>query len=404
VGHPNLWGAGGRACRYDPEGGYLKPVEYINMVQRQQTSHLPDPYDPTPVEQGITVYYTSLNVGGIDFAIIEDRKFKSGCTDLEIVEKGLGPRPDHIDKPDYDPRAFDLPGLKLLGDRQLAFLRHWAEDWSGVVMKCVVSQTVWSMASNYHSRDKTFYYADFDANGWPQTGRNKAVDLLRRCFAFQVCGDQHLSTIVQYGIDDWRDAGFAFCVPSIANLWPRWWAPKLPPLNPVDAGVEHTGDYLDGFGNKLTVYAHTNPHETGREPKELHDRMPGFGIVRFDKKQRTIRIECWPRMVDPAGGDAGQYPGWPRTIHHMDNYGREPVAWLPVIRVTGLIHPVVQVRDASGELVYAVRIKGTEFQPWVFADGEYEIKVGEPERNRWETRRVIATTSANGMAPMALSF
>jgi hypothetical protein len=40
----------------------------------------------------------------------------------------------------------------------------------------------------------------------------------------------------------------------------------------------------------------------------------------------------------------------------------------------------------------------------VFAEGEYEIKVGEPERNRWQTRRVKATTSADGAAPIVLAF
>jgi hypothetical protein len=64
------------------DGGYVMPVEYVNMVQRQQCGHLPDPYDPTPVKRSITVYYTSLEVGGIDFAILEDRKWKSGPAGL----------------------------------------------------------------------------------------------------------------------------------------------------------------------------------------------------------------------------------------------------------------------------------------------------------------------------------
>ena len=60
------------------DGGYFYPAEYVNLVQRHQTWHLPDPADPKPVEQGITVYFTRLRVGGIDFAILEDRKFKTG--------------------------------------------------------------------------------------------------------------------------------------------------------------------------------------------------------------------------------------------------------------------------------------------------------------------------------------
>ena len=80
VGHPNLWGANGKKSeRQDgADGGYFYPVEYVNMVQRQQSWNLPDPVDAAPVERGITVYFTNLKIGGVDFAILEDRKFKSG--------------------------------------------------------------------------------------------------------------------------------------------------------------------------------------------------------------------------------------------------------------------------------------------------------------------------------------
>jgi len=382
VGQGNLWGGNGRKVDIDTKGGYTRPAEYVKLVERQQTSHMPDSYDPTPIEQGIGVYYTSLNIGGIDFAIIEDRKFKSGCFDFNIVKKGLGPRPDHINKPSYDPRAFDVPGKKLL-DRQLQFLEQWSKDWDGVVMKAVVSQTLWSMVSTYHSSNKTFYYADFDANGWPQTARDKAIDRIRRCFAFHICGDQHLSSIVQYDIDRWRDSGWAFCVPSIANLWPRWWIPKQQGLNPEPGAQEYTGDFLDGFGNKVTVYAHTNPYKTGREPAELHDRMPGFGIVRFDKNTRKITMECWPRMVDPTDPSSQQYPGWPRVIHQYDNYPREAVTYLPTIVVEGQTDPLVQIIDQlAGEIVYAVRIQGSSFKPKVFCVGLYTIKVGHGSRQK----------------------
>ncbi|MDA1038881.1 MAG: hypothetical protein O3A37_01140 [Planctomycetota bacterium] len=68
VGHPNLWGAGGRkAERKDgADGGCFYPAAYVNMVQRQQTWHLPDPVDPAPVAQGIGVFFTRLVLGGLD--------------------------------------------------------------------------------------------------------------------------------------------------------------------------------------------------------------------------------------------------------------------------------------------------------------------------------------------------
>ncbi len=380
VGHPNLWGAGGKkAFDKDWEGGYLKSADYVNMVQRQQTWHMPDPIDPTPIGQEISVYYTRLRVGGIDFAVIEDRKWKTGC--LGVAPEGIGPRPDHIDQPNYDPASFDHPQYDLLGERQERFLADWGQDWTQAEMKCVLSQTLFAMVANYHSRDKTFYYADFDANGWPQTPRNRAVDLLRQCFAFHICGDQHLSSIVQYGKDEFRDGSWAFCVPSIANYWPRWWEPKLEGLNPEPGAQPYTGDFLEGFGNRITVFAHTNPPDRKLEVRSLEDGNPGFGLVRFNKAERSITMENWPRMVDPNDPDARQYEGWPRTIGQLDNYGRNPVAWLPTLQL-GQADQVVRVFDAEGQLVYALRTKGTSFQPWTFAEGTFSIVIGEGHQIR----------------------
>ena len=62
---------------------------------------MPDPFDPTPIERGIGVYYTDLTIGRVSFAIIEDRKFKTGPLGL-LPDKGWRPdRPDHISNPDY---------------------------------------------------------------------------------------------------------------------------------------------------------------------------------------------------------------------------------------------------------------------------------------------------------------
>jgi hypothetical protein len=59
------------------------------------------------VAQDISSYYTSLTLGGVDFAILEDRKFKSGPKGK--IPK-MGPRPDHIRDKSYDPASIDLPG------------------------------------------------------------------------------------------------------------------------------------------------------------------------------------------------------------------------------------------------------------------------------------------------------
>lgn len=57
-------------------GGYAESADWVNMVQRVQCAHNPDPYDPIPVLQDITVYYTAFAYG-VSFAVLEDRKFKN---------------------------------------------------------------------------------------------------------------------------------------------------------------------------------------------------------------------------------------------------------------------------------------------------------------------------------------
>ena len=382
----NIWGAGGRKIDIDNQGGYVMSPEFVNMVQQTQTSHFPDPYDPTPIKQGIGIYYCDINYGRISFAVIEDRKFKSGPAGL-VPETKSG-RPDHVIDPHFDPRTADVPGAKLLGDRQLKFLEDWASDWEKTDMKVVLSQTMFANAASLHGAEQKRLVADYDSNGWPQTGRNKALRKFRKAFATHISGDQHLATIIHYGIDDWNDAGWSFCVPSVANFYPRSWLPLKPGRNREHGMPDYTGEFLDGFGNRITVWAAANPGiKTGKEPSDLHDKMPGYGIVRFNKKERTITFECWPRYADPNNPTTGtQYPGWPKTIPVEDNYRRKDLAYLPTINVSGIVNPVIQIIDeATGKIIYTIRIKGVSFRPRVFKEGSYTVKIGEPGTDRMKT-------------------
>jgi len=376
VGHPNLWGENGkRSLRKDnADGGYFYPVEYVNMVQRQQSWHLPDPVDPAPVERGITVYFTRLRVGGIDFAILEDRKFKSGP---EGKIPPMGPRPDHINDPNYDPKTIDLPGLELLGARQLKFLREWGQDWAGAEMKAVFSQTAFCGAVHLHGQPENRLLADLDCNGWPQTGRNRALEEIRRARAVHLCGDQHLAVMLKHGITAWGDGPYAFTSPALVNtIYGRWWHPvdEKPGANPVAGSpLPWTGDFKDGLGNRMSIMAYANPPDI----KDERQRADGCGLVRFHKKTRRITVECWPRFADAKLGDQAQFPGWPITVNADDNDGREPVAWLPELTFEGATNPVVQVIDEkSGELLYTIRVAGTQFQPPVFSDSVFTVRVG----------------------------
>ena len=147
--------------------------------------------------------------------------------------------------------------------------------------------------------------------------------------------------------------------------------------NRAPGAPKYTGNFFDGFGNRMTVWAVANPVYTGKKPSKLYDRSAGFGVVKFYRDTRQIDIECWPRGVDPTATGAKQYPGWPVVINQMDNYNRNAWGWLPKVVVTGMNNPVIKIFDEGNDLVYALRIKGNTFSPRVFKEGIYAMAVGD---------------------------
>ena len=374
AGQPNLWGESGKISTLGgaSDGGYSRPAAYVREVERAQTSHLPDPVDPHKIQQGIGVWFTNFNWGNIDFAILEDRKFKTGPAGRVPKQ---GPRPDHIRNPEYDPASVDVDGAALLGERQLKFLNSWSSDWQDAKMKVALSATIFCGGAHIHGGANGRLHADMDSNGWPQSGRNRALASLRKAFAFHLAGDQHLATIFHHGIDEFRDAIWSFCVPSIANLYLRWWEPLKPGANREANSAEYTGDHLDGFANKVTNYAAANPE---RKPagNVLNTRSSGFGIVRLNTGKRTIKMECWPRNVDITDPKTSQYPGWPKTITQFDNYN--PTSWGKAGEITfNVADPVVEMTDeVSKEVLYTVRIKGKTFRPHLPKGTTFTLKAG----------------------------
>jgi hypothetical protein len=403
VGQANIWGENGKRATNaaGPSGGYFYPSKYVNMVQRCQTWHLPDPYDATPIENEIGVYYTDLTVGGINFAILEDRKFKSGP---EGKIPKMGPRPDHINDPSYDRAAVDLPGLKLLGDRQLDFLRRWGQDWTNAEMKCVLSQTAFCGAVHLHGGKQNRLLADLDSNAWPQTGRNKALKEIRRAWAPHLCGDQHLAVVVKHGIESERDGPYGFTSPAIVNtIYGRWWWPedeKPGPNADANSPLPWTGDFLDGLGNRIHMMAYANPSDTGDEKQ----RADGFGVARFDKQNHQITFECWPRFASVDDGARAQFPGWPITVDYRDNDGRAVFGFLPEVVVSGFDRPVIQVvQEETGEILYTVRATSNRFKPPVYAAGQYTVKVGKNKPDQ-QTVSDLTPTRAGQASPIEIQL
>jgi hypothetical protein len=256
-------------------------------------------------------------------------------------------------------------------------------DWKGAEMKAVISQTIFTSFPTTHGGEREILRADYDSSGWPQTARNRAVREMRKAFAFHIAGDQHIPGVIHYGVDDHRDGGIAFAGPAANCGYTRWFEPeKAPWLKPKQPGV--TGDFLDHFGNPMTVLAVKNGAIQPRNTdvlEFLEEKSSGIGMVYFDKARRKIRIHCWPYRADVLKPGT-QWAGWPLEIDVLDNYARKAAGHLAPLDISGVRQPLIEVIDASGELVYAVRAAQPSFRPHVFTAGKYTVRISDPDTGK----------------------
>ena len=135
-------------------------------------------------------------------------------------------------------------------------------------------------------------------------------------------------------------------------------------------------------------------------------KTAGLGFVIFNTETRDITLESWHFISDVLNPDeTSQHPGWPLTINQMDNYGREAVAWLPVLKIKGDPDPVIQITNQStGELEYTVRINGNEFIPKVFSKDKYKIFIGYPEIDSYKEITDIEPEMTRGASQLEFVF
>ncbi|KXI28822.1 alkaline phosphatase D family protein, partial [Paraglaciecola hydrolytica] len=119
----NLWGNKGKdpGTHKEEDGGFVWDKSLIRMVYRMQHGHNPDAYDPTPIEHGIPVTYGAFIYGGVNFAMVEDRKFKSPPNPKINLLKTTG---------------------ELLGKRQEQFLAQWKNTAPGLPKICLTA-SIW---------------------------------------------------------------------------------------------------------------------------------------------------------------------------------------------------------------------------------------------------------------------
>jgi arylsulfatase A-like enzyme len=304
----DLWGDGGRRMTGDrTTGGYPMHPVWVNAAERTQTWHLPDPASPGPWGDGINAYFTSFDYGGVSFAILEDRKFKSPPSEVlsEAIPDPRSSKPNRtlevIMDPAFDVRKLDRDDLQLLGASQEEFVAQWAKRVAAQNrLSAVLSQSPLVNIGNY---DVT--YGDMDANGWPQSARNRALRAIAPSQAVMISGDIHFGTLHQHGINDWGDGPWAFSLPAFSSKQNRSWRPSVPAQGREILGVVGSGNHHDRFGNKLSV-AGTAHGENG------------YGILLFDKDKKQITMEL--HTMDQDRRPSGQaVPGWPLTVKILRN-------------------------------------------------------------------------------------
>ncbi len=301
VYHGNLWGNGGRQAPDGNQdlGGYVRAASWVNMVQATQCGHNPDPYDPRPVQQGIGVYYCAFKYGGVEFCLLEDRKFKTAPIQGESLNM-------HVPE--------------LLGDRQEKFVKEWGQKVKDADARICLTATLLGCAQ---TSPDGLAVVDFDSNGYPPLARIHAVRLLRDANVLILAGDQHLGSVIRLGDDTYTDGPIQFSGPAGSTSWTRWFEPAQPLANAGE--TPNTGDFQDGFGNKMRVLAVANPSITFKEYRKhikgrgqgIGDRnlkAEGYGIVDVDLDTREYTLHCWRWDADPAAPEAKQYAGWPMTF------------------------------------------------------------------------------------------
>ena len=403
VYHGNLWGEGGiaqpRGPGKDDIRGFVQSVEMVNVVNRTMCGQLPDPYDPAPIEQGMSVWYTDINYGRTSFAVVTDRIFKSGP---EAVSDWEG-RHDHLTEPREDLSFLDKPGLKMLGDRQMKFLNEWILNWENADMKVLLSQTLFANVATHHGSLQNYLYGDLDSGGWPKSPRDKIVKLMRKGAMFHICGDQHVPSLVQYGLEDFRDAGWGFCTPAITVGYRRWFLADevgYPVVDRPEHDYPNTGKYVDAFGNKNYVYAIGNAGKITDDRESRYNqaqlRSSGFGLVIFDQTERTIDINSWRFKADVKNPNPvrDQFPGWPHKISQFDNLGMGADYLLPGITVDRPDQVIQIINEKTDELAQIFRMKGNTIQPRLHESGTYKVIIGEGN-NKKEITSLTTKISGN---------
>ncbi len=132
-------------------------------------------------------------------------------------------------------------------------------------MKFVLSQTAFCGAVHMHGGRNSRFFANLDCNGWHQTPRNKALELIRKAWAVHLIGHQQLAVTVKHDIRGFGNGFSSFTSPALVNtIYGRWWH-LLDEKAGSNLGIRESGamdgGVRDRLGNKIPIIAYANPED-----------------------------------------------------------------------------------------------------------------------------------------------
>lgn len=340
-------------------GGRSKRMEEI--VALTQTGHMPQPVMRGEDHAGAD-HLTRWEYGGIDFAILNT----AGAT-VPVSEDGK-----HSDSGGWT---------------------SWTEDWkekteikvllSASALRQLVTPADRSdeaapdaqpVQDREEENQKEKIQSEEPAEILSSRSEEDLARKLRKAFVTHLAGMQNPPSVIQYGSDEFGDGSFAFTVPSLAGSSQLQWAPAPGAHRPLLGRKSYTGDFEDESGGKMTVFSVAGP--TGKGEEESLTSAAGYGVVRFDKRNRRIRFACRPLVFDASRYDQDPFDDWPFEIGQQDHFASRSPHSLPPLTIEGMDQAIVRI-SKNGELMSVLKIRPSimPYAPRVLEPGNYHVEV-----------------------------
>ncbi len=268
----------------------------------------------------------------------------------------------------------------IFDDFQTSNLNQWQFDWSKYTMfKVALTQKLFNL-TNIQRKDLT--------------KRNILLDAFRKDFVFSIALNENIGGLIHNGIDKWKDSGITFSIPQINPKEINLWEPTIKMIKENNNLIIcKDDDFFDSNNNRFSMLniAQSMPL------KENNINQGGYGVITFNKEDRTIDIQCFSL-------DNQEDATWQRNIKIENNYAREIQGYLPQIMVRGIEDPIVTIiNEKNNEIVYSRRIKGKSFTPFIFEKGIYSIKIGD-ENKKFQLIEHIQSTKIKNSEKVYFSF